>query len=262
VIPEISIGPVTLQTFGLMFALSFVVAGVIAHRRFRELGKPGDWAYEVIFAAIIGGLIGGRLYWAFENWGDVADDPFGNLFAGSGLTWYGGAFGGAAAVLLWARWRNFLNLEMFDLAAPAMAAGQAVGRIGCQLSGDGDYGEPWDGPWAMGYPDGVVPTPPGVTVHPTPIYETLTLGLIAIVLWRLRDRFRFGILFALYLVLAGLMRFLVEFIRTNEAVFAGLTMAQLISVAMIAGGVIWMLVEAKKYGTLARPESQIFVRAV
>ncbi len=261
-IPEISIGPVTLQTFGLMFALSFVVAGVIAHRRFRELGKPGDWAYEVIFAAIIGGLIGGRLYWAFENWGDVADDPFGNLFAGSGLTWYGGAFGGAAAVLLWARWRNFLNLEMFDLAAPAMAAGQAVGRIGCQLSGDGDYGEPWDGPWAMGYPDGVVPTPPGVTVHPTPIYETLTLGLIAIVLWRLRDRFRFGILFALYLVLAGLMRFLVEFIRTNDAVFAGLTMAQSISVAMIAGGVVWMLVVAKKYGTLARPESQIFVRAV
>jgi phosphatidylglycerol:prolipoprotein diacylglycerol transferase len=262
VIPEISIGPVTLQTFGLMFALSFVVAGVIAHRRFRELGKPGDWAYEVIFAAIIGGLIGGRLYWAFENWGDVADDPFGNLFAGSGLTWYGGAFGGAAAVLLWARWRNFLNLEMFDLAAPAMAAGQAVGRIGCQLSGDGDYGEPWDGPWAMGYPDGVVPTPPGVTVHPTPIYETLTLGLIAIVLWRLRDRFRFGILFALYLVLAGLMRFLVEFIRTNDAVFAGLTMAQSISVAMIAGGVVWMLVVAKKYGTLARPESQVFVRAV
>ncbi len=261
-IPEISIGPVTLQTFGLMFALSFVVAGVIAQRRFRELGKPGDWAYEVIFAAIIGGLIGGRLYWAFENWGDVADDPFGNLFAGSGLTWYGGAFGGAAAVLLWARWRNFLNLEMFDLAAPAMAAGQAVGRIGCQLSGDGDYGEPWDGPWAMGYPDGVVPTPPGVTVHPTPIYETLTLGLIAIVLWRLRDRFRFGILFALYLVLAGLMRFLVEFIRTNDAVFAGLTMAQSISVAMIAGGVVWMLVVAKKYGTLARPESQIFVRAV
>ncbi|MGA1213091.1 MAG: prolipoprotein diacylglyceryl transferase family protein, partial [Solirubrobacterales bacterium] len=98
--------------------------------------------------------------------------------------------------------------------------------------------------------------------HPTPIYETLTLGLIAIVLWRLRDRFRFGILFALYLVLAGLMRFLVEFIRTNDAVFAGLTMAQLISVAMIAGGVVWMLVVAKKYGTLARPESQVFVRAV
>ena len=261
-IPEISIGPITLQTFGLMFALSFVVAGLIAHRRFRELGKPGDWAYEVIFAAIIGGLIGGRLYWAAENWGDVADDPFGNLFAGSGLTWYGGLIGGAIAVLLWARWRDFLNLQMFDLAAPAMAAGQAVGRIGCQLSGDGDYGEPWDGPWAMGYPDGVVPTPPGVTVHPTPIYETLSLGLIAIVLWQLRDRFRFGILFALYLVLAGLMRFLVEFVRTNEVVFVGLTVAQLISVGMIAIGVVWMLVVVKRYGTLARPESQVFIRAV
>ena len=261
-IPEISIGPITLQTFGLMFALSFVVAGLIAHRRFRELGKPGDWAYEVIFAALVGGLIGGRLYWAIENWGDVSSDPLGNLFSGSGLTWYGGAIGGAIAVLLWAKWRDFLNLEMFDLAAPAMAAGQAVGRIGCQLSGDGDYGEPWDGPWAMGYPDGVVPTPPGVTVHPTPIYETLSLGLIAIVLWQLRDRFRFGILFALYLVLAGLMRFLVEFVRVNDVVFIGLTMAQLISVAMIGIGLIWMLVVLKKYGTLARPESQQFVRAV
>ena len=261
-IPEISIGPITLQTFGLMFALSFVVAGLIAHRRFRELGKPRDWAYEVIFAAIIGGLIGGRLYWAAENWGDVSDDPFGNLFSGSGLTWYGGLIGGAIAVLLWAKWRDFLNLQMVDLAAPAMAAGQAVGRIGCQLSGDGDYGEPWDGPWAMGYPDGVVPTPPGVTVHPTPIYETLSLGLIAIILWQLRDRFRFGIVFSLYLVLAGLMRFLVEFVRTNEVVFVGLTVAQLISVGMIAIGVVWMLVVVKRYGTLARPESQAFIRAV
>ena len=261
-IPEISIGPITLQTFGLMFALSFVVAGLIAQRRFRELGKPGDWAYEVIFAAIIGGLIGGRLYWAAENWGDVSDDPFGNLFSGSGLTWYGGLIGGAIAVLLWAKWRDFLNLQMVDLAAPAMAAGQAVGRIGCQLSGDGDYGEPWDGPWAMGYPDGVVPTPPGVTVHPTPIYETLSLGLIAIILWQLRDRFRFGIVFSLYLVLAGLMRFLVEFVRTNEVVFVGLTVAQLISVGMIAIGVVWMLVVVKRYGTLARPESQVFIRAV
>ena len=261
-IPEISIGPVTLQTFGLMFALSFVVSGLIAHRRFRELGKPPDWAYEVIFAALIGGLIGGRLYWAAENWDSVQNDPLGNLFSGSGLTWYGGAIGGALAVLLWAKWRDFLNLELADLAAPALAAGQAVGRIGCQLSGDGDYGEPWDGPWAMGYPDGVVPTPPGVTVHPTPIYETLALGLIAIVLWRLRDRFRFGILMALYLILAGLMRFLVEFVRTNDVVFIGLTMAQLISVAMIAIGAVWMLIVLKRYGTLARPESQMFVRAV
>jgi phosphatidylglycerol:prolipoprotein diacylglycerol transferase len=255
-IPEISIGPITLQTFGLMFALSFVVAGLIVSVRLKELGKPPDWAYEAIFAALIGGLIGGRLYYLVENWDLVGGDFFGNLFSGSGLTWYGGAIGGAIGVLLWARWRNYLNLRLADAAAPALAAGQAVGRIGCQLSGDGDYGKPWDGPWAMGYPKGVVPTPAGVTVHPTPIYEMLALGLIAVVLWQLRDRFRFGILMALYLVLAGLMRFLVEFVRINEVVLAGLTTAQVISVLMIATGLVWIIYVYRKYGTLARPADQ------
>ncbi len=255
-IPEISIGPITLQTFGLMFALSFVVAGLILSVRLKELGKPPDWAYEAIFAALVGGLVGGRLFFLAENWDSVSGDFLGNLFSGSGLTWYGGAIGGAIAVLLWAKWRNYLNLRLVDAAAPALAAGQAVGRIGCQLSGDGDYGEPWDGPWAMGYPDGVVPTPPGVTVHPTPLYEMLPPGLIAFVLWQLRDRFRFGILMALYLLLAGLMRFLVEFIRINDAVLAGLTTAQLISLVMIAVGLGWILTVWKKYGTLARPADQ------
>ena len=78
-----------------------------------------------------------------------------------------------------------LNLTLLDICAPGLAIGYAVGRIGCQLSGDGDYGIPWDGPWAMAYPDGTVPT--DVPVHPTPIYETLAMGLVAYVLWRLRD---------------------------------------------------------------------------
>ncbi len=252
-IPEISIGPFTLQTFGLMFALAFVVAGAIVHQRFIELGKPGDWAYEMAFAALIGGLIGARLYFMIDNYDSIKDDFLGNIFSGSGLTWYGGAAGGAIGVLLWAWWRKYLNLRLADVAAPALAAGYAVGRIGCQLSGDGDYGKPWDGPWAMGYPDGVVPTPPGVTVHPTPIYETLTMGAAAVVLWTLRNRFRPGILFALYLIFAGSERFLVEFLRTNVDVAMGLTAAQFQSLAMIAGGVIWMLVVKKRHGTLAPP---------
>jgi phosphatidylglycerol---prolipoprotein diacylglyceryl transferase len=255
-IPEISIGPLTLQTFGLMFALCFITAGAIVHRRFIELGKPGDWAYEALFAALIGGLIGARLYFMVDNFDSVKDDLFGNIFSGSGLTWYGGAAGGAIGVLLWAWWRNFLNLTMVDMAAPAMAAGYAVGRIGCQLSGDGDYGKAWDGPWAMGYPDGTVPTPPGVTVHPTPVYETLTMGLFAIILWRLRDRFRFGILFAIYLVGAGTERFLVEFLRTNTRIELGLTAAQFTSLAVIAIGLIWIITIRVRCGTLARPEDQ------
>ncbi len=255
-IPEISLGPLTLQTFGLMFAASFIVSGWIVQMRFKEIGKPPDWAYEMVFAALIGGLIGARLYFMIDNYDSVKDDLVGSLFSGGGLTWYGGALGGALAVILWAWWRKFLNLWLLDLAAPALAAGYAVGRIGCQLSGDGDYGKPWDGPWAMGYPDGVEPTPPGVTVHPTPVYETLTMGIGAFILWRLRDRFRLGILFAIYLIYAGTERFLVEFLRTNVDVAIGLTAAQFQSLAMMIAGVVWILVVKKRYGTLGRPSDQ------
>ncbi|MGH2950983.1 MAG: prolipoprotein diacylglyceryl transferase, partial [Solirubrobacterales bacterium] len=154
--PELDIGPVTLQTFGIMFALAFVAAGALVAKRFTELGKPVDWAYEMIFAALIGGIVGARLDFILENWSEVSDDLLGNLFSGSGLVFFGGALGGAIAVCLWAWWRDWLTLRMLDVAAPSLAVGYAVGRIGCQLAGDGDYGIPWDGPWAMAYPDGTV----------------------------------------------------------------------------------------------------------
>jgi phosphatidylglycerol:prolipoprotein diacylglycerol transferase len=241
--PEIHIGPLTLQTFGIMFALGFVAAGALIAKRLRELGKPVDWAYEMIFAALIGGVVGSRLDFIIQNYDEVKDDLLGNLFSGSGLVWYGGLIGGAIGVLLWARLRRMLNLTLLDICAPALAIGYAVGRIGCQLSGDGDYGEPWDGPWAMAYPDGTVPT--DETVHPTPVYETLAMGLVTYVLWRLREAFRPGLLFALYLVLAGAERFLVEFIRRNEDVALGLTQAQLLSVAMILAGGAWLALAAR-----------------
>jgi phosphatidylglycerol---prolipoprotein diacylglyceryl transferase len=243
-LPEINIGPLTLQTFGLCFALGFVAAGALVGRRFLELGKPVDWAYEMGFAALVGGLVGSRLYFVIENWSDVNDDPFGNIASGSGLVWYGGLLGGALAVVGWAWYRGFLGTALLDLAAPALALGQGIGRVGCQLSGDGDYGKAWDGPWAMAYPDGTVPT--DQQVHPTPVYETLALGLIAIVLWRLRNRLTGGLLFALYLLLAGSERFLVEFIRRNDDVAIGLTQAQLISLAMIVAGGLWLLLASRR----------------
>ncbi len=249
--PEINIGPLTLQTFGLMFALAFLAAGALIAKRLKELGKPVDWAYEMGFAALIGGIVGSRLYFLVENWDSVSDDLLGNVFSGSGLVWYGGAIGGAIAVLLWAWYRGFLGLALLDLAAPALALGYAVGRIGCQLSGDGDYGKPWDGPWAMAYPDGTVPTEQ--EVHPTPIYEALAMGFGAWLLWQLRDRFRTGVLFALYLLYAGGERFLVEFVRRNDDVALGLTTAQLESLAMVLAGAIWLAVVRRRHGTLARP---------
>lgn len=244
--PEIDLGPITLQTFGIMFALGFIAAGAIVAKRLTELGKPVDWAYEMIFAALIGGIVGARVDFLLQNWSEVSDDVLGNVFSGAGLVWFGGAIGGAIGVLAWARWRGMLNRSLLDICAPGLAIGYAVGRIGCQLSGDGDYGIPWDGPWAMSYEDGTVPTPPGVEVHPTPIYETLTMALAAYVLWRLRDALRPGLLFALYLVFAGTERFLIEFIRRNEDVALGLTQAQLLSLAMVVAGVVWLVLAARR----------------
>jgi phosphatidylglycerol:prolipoprotein diacylglycerol transferase len=249
--PEIEIGPLTLQTFGICFAAAFIAAGAVVAKRLVEWDRPADWAYELVFAALIGGVVGARLDYIIENYDEVSDDLLGNVFSGAGLVWYGGAIGGAIAVALWAWWRGMFNVSLLDLCAVPLALGYAIGRIGCQVSGDGDYGQEWDGPWAMAYPEGTVAT--DVPVHPTPIYETLALGTVALVLWRWRDRFRPGILFALYLVFAGLERLLVEFIRRNEDVAIGLTQAQLLSVAMIAAGAIWLFLTARRSGLARAP---------
>jgi phosphatidylglycerol:prolipoprotein diacylglycerol transferase len=248
--PDINVFGVSIKTFGVFFALNFALWGWLAARRLRELGKPVDWAYEMVFAALLGGLIGARGYYLVQNHEDFS---LGDVFGGSGLVWYGGLAGGVVAVVLWARHRKFLTLQLLDLAGPCLALGYAVGRIGCQVSGDGDYGKSWDGPWAMGYPNGTVPTEPGVTVHPTPIYETLSMGLVALVLWQLRDRARPGALFGLWAACAGLERFLVEFLRRNTDVALGLTAAQLESLALAVAGVVWLAVIRSRDGTILRP---------
>jgi phosphatidylglycerol---prolipoprotein diacylglyceryl transferase len=237
--PEIELGPLTLQTFGLMLGLGFVVAGIFAQRYLKEIGRPADWAYEMVFAALVGGIVGARLWSVIENWDQASDDIFGSLFSGVGLVFYGGLLGGALAVIGWAWWRGVLDLKTLDTAAVPLAAAYAIGRIGCQLAGDGDYGTPSDLPWAMSYPEGTVPTTDDV--HPTPVYETLAMGLVAWFLWRRRNSMPPGGLFALYLLLAGAERFLVEFLRRNERVAAGLTVAQFIALAMMLVGGAWLL---------------------
>jgi phosphatidylglycerol---prolipoprotein diacylglyceryl transferase len=238
--PEINLLGISIKTFGVMFALAFLACGMVIARRLRELGKPVDWAYEITFAALLGGLVGARGYYVIQNYSQVKHDLLGSIFSGSGLVWYGGAIGGAIGVLLWMRWRGMLNLVALDMCATVLALGYAIGRIGCQLSGDGDYGIRSKLPWAMGYPHGTVPTPSGVRVQPTPIYETVAMGLAAYLLWRLRDRVRPGVVLALYCVLSGVERFLVEFIRRNKEVLVGLTAAQLESIALTVIGLLWL----------------------
>jgi phosphatidylglycerol:prolipoprotein diacylglycerol transferase len=249
--PEIDVLGISVKTFGVTFALGFAACGLLVARRLRELGKPVDWAYEIVFAALVGGVVGARAYYVVQHYDQAKHDLVGSVFSGSGLVWYGGAIGGAIGVVAWMRWRGALELTMFDMCATALALGYAIGRIGCQVSGDGDYGIRSSLPWAMGYPHGTVPTPPGVRVQPTPIYETVTMCLIAYLLWWLRDRVRPGVVFALYLVLSGLERFLVEFVRRNNEVLAGLTAPQLESLVLCAIGSVWLAMMTRGGGVAA-----------
>jgi phosphatidylglycerol:prolipoprotein diacylglycerol transferase len=246
--PEIHVLGISLKSFGIVFACGFIVAGAILARRLKELGKPVDWSYEMAFAALVGGLVGSRLYYVVQNYSQVKHDLLGSLFSGSGLVWYGGVIGGTIAVCAWGWWRGLFGVGLLDLAAVPLAMGYAIGRIGCQVSGDGDYGKVSHLPWAMGYPRGTVPTPPGVKVQPTPIYETVAMGFVAWWLWRMRDRFRPGALFAFYLLLSGIERLLVEFVRRNHRIVIGLTAPQLESIALMVIGAVWLVLLARGGG--------------
>jgi phosphatidylglycerol:prolipoprotein diacylglycerol transferase len=249
--PEVHLLGISVKTFGVTFALGFAACGAVVWRRLGELGKPKDWAYEITFAALVGGVVGARAYYVIQHWSTAQHDLLGSIFSGSGLVWYGGAVGGAIGVIGWLRWRRVLNLQMLDMCATALALGYAIGRIGCQVSGDGDYGIRSSLPWAMGYPHGTLPTPPGVKVQPTPIYETVAMCFVAWLLWRLRDRVRPGVVLALYLVLSGFERLLVEFIRRNAEVWAGLTAPQLESIGLMVIGIVWLGLMTRRRGVAA-----------
>jgi phosphatidylglycerol:prolipoprotein diacylglycerol transferase len=249
--PEIHLLGISIKTFGICFAIGFAACGLLVGRRLKELGKPVDWAYEITFAALAGGVIGARAYYVVEKFPTAKHHLLSTIFSGTGLVWYGGAAGGAIAVLAWMRWRKVLEWRLLDACATALALGYAIGRIGCQVSGDGDYGIRSSLPWAMGYPHGTVPTPAGVRVQPTPIYETVAMCLLAFGLWQLRDRLKPGVIFALYLLGSGLERLLVEFIRRNKEVLLGLTAPQLESIVLIVIGAVWIGLLVRRGGRAA-----------
>lgn len=226
-------------SFGLMAALALLVPGLtLVPVLLRRRGVPGWFATELIVAAAVGGFVGARVYYLAEHWPALRHDLAGALLSGSGFTWYGGLAGGFLAVVGWTLVRHVPLDVVANAMAPATAMGYAIGRIGCQLAGDGDYGRPSDLPWAMAYPHGTVPTPPGVTVHPTPLYEAAAMALATWVLWRLASRGgRSGWwTFGWFLALSGVERLLVEFVRRNPQWLAGLTQPQWLALASIAIG--------------------------
>lgn len=237
------IGEIPVPSFWAMAFLAFLLALLVIRRDMRERGMPDRHAYDMVLWAYVGGWVGARLFVIPTGWQYFVEAPVAFLLSGSGWVWYGGLIGGAVAVVLWARHVGIPALTIADIAAPGLAIGLAIGRIGCQLAGDGDYGVPTDLPWGMSYPEGVVPTT--ARVHPTPLYELVCYLVIFVVLWRQRHRRPPGHLIGQYLVYSGVARFLVEFLRRNPDWLLGLTTAQWFSLASIGIGV-WVVRVATK----------------
>jgi len=242
----IQIGNFKIYSFGLMAALALIVPGItIVRPLIRRRGVNPDFAYELIVAAGIGGFVGARIYYMIENWSEVHTHFVSTLFGGIGFVWYGGLIGGFVGVVAWTLIRRRPLDIIANAMAPGTAMGYAIGRIGCQLAGDGDYGKVSTLPWAMGYPHGTVPTPPGVRVQPTPIYEIIVMSFVVWILWRLATRYdkpgwwTFG----WFLILSGVERFLVEFVRRNPIWFWHLTQPQWMSIGSVIIGavlVVWL----------------------
>jgi phosphatidylglycerol:prolipoprotein diacylglycerol transferase len=251
------IGPLTIYSLGLLWALAAFVATWIVRLELKRYGHDPDLAGTVIAAAAIMGLLGARLLFVLEEWESFRQAPFQFIFSGAGFSWYGGFVAGGLAAA-WVFKRNKLPLaQAADIAAPALALGYGIGRIGCFLAGDATWGKVSDVPWAMSFPNAVagwadpltgMPYPPGVRVHPTQLYELIQSLFVFAILWVLRKRqYPPGTIFYIYLVLAGSMRFIVEFWRANPIVGLGMTEYQWISLALVALGLLQVL----------RPHSQV-----
>jgi phosphatidylglycerol:prolipoprotein diacylglycerol transferase len=248
------IGTFEVTGFGIMMMLAFVVGGWLVSLELKRRQWNEEYAADIVVAAVIGGIIGAKLWYV------ALTRDSGSLLSRGGLVWYGGFIGGVIAVIL-TLWRRRVPMRAtMNLVAPALAAAYAVGRVGCFVVGD-DYGRPTNLPWAVKFPQGIPPSTAGnlasqfgvsvasdaapstvLAVHPTQLYEVTAMLVVFMILWRLRLKpWPLGTLFGVYLIFAGAERFLVEFLRAkDDRFFAGFTLAQITSVGVaVIGAVLW-----------------------
>ena len=270
-IPKLfQLGPIPVYSYGLMLGISFIVASWIMSKEFKRRHLDENASVNITFIALIGGVIGSKLLYIFEEWGSIASMSASKLFSTdglfspAGLTWYGGFILATLLIFFYTRAKKISFFSVCDAAAPSLAIGYGIARVGCHLSGDGDYGLPvsefmsWV-PWGTNYSNGTLPpsiafrgtdiaakfggvVPDATLCHPTPIYE-LNFGIIIFsILWMNRKKFKTdGKLFGLYLILSGAARLLVEFIRLNPKLIGPLSEAQVISVGLILLGIVFYL---------------------
>jgi phosphatidylglycerol:prolipoprotein diacylglycerol transferase len=250
-----NIGPLSLTGFGIAVLLAFAISQIIAQRELARRGQDPTAVPDLILAAVLGTLVGGKLYYTLVITHDIRD-----FFSRAGFVFWGGFIGAVVACYLTIKFKKLNFLAISDVAGICIAAGYAVGRTGCWAVGD-DYGRPWTSPFAVAFPEGAPPStvrnmqalfgvqpPPGsspdtlLSVYPTQLFETVLGFIMFAILWRYRDhKHAEGWLFGLYLVLAGIERFLIEFLRAKDDRFFGpLTAAQVIGLALAALGIVWM----------------------
>ncbi|MFL5560052.1 MAG: prolipoprotein diacylglyceryl transferase [Gemmatimonadaceae bacterium] len=248
------IGPLEITGFGLAMFLAFVVAQHAAQVETARRGYDPQPVGDLVFAAVIGGLAGAKIYYAI-----LTGDPHA-LLERAGFVFWGGLIGGTIGVLGMAKWKGMNLWRVSDVGGPAVMAAYAVGRTGCWAVGD-DYGRPWDGALAVAFPNGAPPStagimsrlfgvafPPGtppdlvVGVHPTQLYEVTMACILFAILWRMRDHNHAeGWLFGVYCTVAGVERFIVEFFRAKDDRFFGpLTTAQVIAILFVIAGAVIM----------------------
>jgi phosphatidylglycerol---prolipoprotein diacylglyceryl transferase len=234
----------TIPTFGLMLWLAAVTAAVVVDRNFKRAKIDAD-AIGIVTIAVVAGIIGAKVWHILDTPAEFHADGWRVLYDPAGFAWYGGLVFGISALVIQG-WRAKIGgLRTLDLAAPAAAIGYGIGRIGCFLSGDGCYGIPTKLPWGMAFPHGIDPV--FVPVHPTPLYEMAAGILIGCWLyWRCGKSHATGAILGQYLLLTGVARFLVEFIRRNPRVLWGLSNAQLASAGAALAGIAIILWAARR----------------
>lgn len=257
------IGPIPVYSYGLMLGLAFMVANLLITSELKRRREDPNIATTITMFALIGGIVGAKVFHILENLNQFLANPADMLFSSGGLTWYGGFLVATLLIFFYFRRRKMSMLAFADIAAPALAIGYGFGRMGCQLAGDGDYGIPTDVPWAMTYTNGTVPTlsalnpelaqkftelfpnmpvPVDIAVHPTPIYEILlAIAVFSFLYFRRARPLALANQFGWFLVLHSICRFFIEFIRLNSHLILGLSQAQIISLALIAWGIYLVL---------------------
>ena len=260
------IGPFTVYSYGLMLGIAFIIASYFLTKELERRKMDPNLSTEITLIAIIFGIIGSKIFSILENWQAFLADPVGEIFSPGGLTFYGGFLIAAFAIFIIIKKKKIPFLVIADAIAPSLALAYGIGRIGCHLAGDGDYGIPTSLPWGTNYENGTVPpsyafrgseiansfpngiVPDNTPLHPTPIYEFLIGFIIFLILFKMNRKkvyWQDGKVFMFYLIMAGTARFLIEFIRINPNFIFGLSEAQTIAIILILAGSLGLVYFAK-----------------